>query len=63
MKHIFASVLMVDAAYKLNELRMPLYLMLVVDRWTISYMRDTFRNKKGNSTDNSSVERPSVGVP
>ena len=56
MKHIFASVLMVDATYKLNELRMPLYLMLVVDRWTISYMRDTFRNKKGNSTDNSSVE-------
>ena len=34
MKHIFASypeVLMVDATYKLNELRMPLYLMLVVD--------------------------------
>ena len=30
--------------------------MLVVDRWTISYMHDTFRNKKGNSTDNSSVE-------
>ena len=28
----------------------------VSPRWTISYMRDTFRNKKGNSTDNSSVE-------
>ena len=34
MKYTFASypeVLMVDATYKLNELRMPLYLMLVVD--------------------------------
>lgn len=34
MKITFASypeVLMVDATYKLNELRMPLYLMLVVD--------------------------------
>ncbi len=34
MKSTFASypeVLMVDATYKLNELRMPLYLMIVVD--------------------------------
>lgn len=34
MKFTFASypeVLMIDATYKLNELRMPLYLMLVVD--------------------------------
>ena len=27
----YPDVLMVDATYKLNELRMPLYLMLVVD--------------------------------
>ena len=34
MKTNFAAypeVLMVDATYKLNELRMPLYLMLIVD--------------------------------
>ena len=34
MKTTFASfpeVLMIDATYKLNELRMPLYLMLVID--------------------------------
>ena len=34
MKETFAAypeVLMVDATYKLNELRMPLYLMIVVD--------------------------------
>ncbi len=34
MKSTFASypeVLMVDATYKLNELRIPLYLMIVVD--------------------------------
>ena len=28
----------------------------VSPRWTISYMCDTFRNKKGNNIDNSSVE-------
>lgn len=34
MKSIFTAypeVLMVDATYKLNELRMPLYILLVVD--------------------------------
>lgn len=34
MKSSFASypeVLMIDATYKLNELRMPLYLMIVLD--------------------------------
>ncbi len=34
MKSTFASypeLLMVDATYKLNELRMPLYLMIVLD--------------------------------
>ena len=34
MKFNFASypeVLMIDATYKLNDLRMPLYLMLIVD--------------------------------
>ena len=34
MKSLFASypeVLMIDATYKLNELRMPLYLMIVLD--------------------------------
>ena len=27
----YPEVLMVDATYKLNELRMPLYLMIVID--------------------------------
>jgi len=31
MKSAFPEVILVDAAYKLTELRMPVYLMMVVD--------------------------------
>ena len=55
----YPEVLMVDSTYKLNDLRMPLYLMMIVDgngQSEVVYVPHFFGDQRSNNKDGTVIQ-------